>query len=242
VAGAEHLRAFLTAQEKDPAKTVSLTGDAVHPGPPGQLMMAAALLKALGAEPNVSSATIDAAAAVTHPKDAVKATGCTVTEVEAAGSALTFDRLDDRLPFPIPDDARSVLAIAPDVLALSRYTLAVTNLVAGDYVLKIDGVECGRFNRDTLAAGVNLTALPPGGPKAVNPIAEQGRAILAAVSAKEGLVGQWRGMSQRAHAKDADPKLKENLMAQLPKVEEADVKIREAAKPKKHHFEIVAAK
>jgi hypothetical protein len=89
---------------------------------------------------------------------------------------------------------------------------------------------------------VNLTALPAGGPKAVNPIAEQGRAILAAVSAKEGLVGQWRGMSQRAHAKDADPKLKENLMAQLPKVEEADARIREAAKPKKHHFEVVAAK
>jgi hypothetical protein len=242
IAGVEHLKAFLAAQEKNPTKAVTLQGDPVHPGPPGQLMMAAALLKALGAEPNVSSATIDAAAAVTHPKDAVKAAGCTVTEVEAAGSALTFDRLDDRLPFPIPDDARSVLAIAPDVLALSKYTLAVTNLSAGDYVLKIDGVECGRFNRDALADGVNLTALPAGGPKAVNPIAEQSRAILAAVSAKEGLVGQWRGMSQRAHAKDADPKLKENLMAQLPKVEEADAKIREAAKPKKHHFEVAATK
>ena len=64
---------------------MTLQGDPVHPGPPGQLMMAAALLKALGAEPFVSSATIDAAAAATHPKDAVKAAGCTVTEVKAAG-------------------------------------------------------------------------------------------------------------------------------------------------------------
>jgi lysophospholipase L1-like esterase len=242
LAGVEHLRAFLAAQEKDPAKGVSLQGDPVHPGPPGQLMMAAALLKALGAEPTVSKATIDASEAVTHPKDAVKATGCTVTEVQAEGSTLSFDRLDNCLPFPIQDDARSVLGIDPTILALSQYTLAVTSLAPGDYVLKIDGVECGHFNRDALNAGINLTALSPGGPKNVNPIAAQSRAILAAVVAKEGLVGQWRGMSQRAHAKDADPKLKENLMAQLPKVEAADAKIREAATPKKHHFEVVAAK
>jgi lysophospholipase L1-like esterase len=242
VAGVEHLRAFLAAQQKDPAKAVSLQGDPVHPGPPGQLMMAAALLRALGAEPKVSSATIDAAMAVTHPKDAVKATGCTVTEVQAEGSTLSFDRLDDCLPFPIPDDARGVLAIDPTILGLSQYTLAVTNLAPGDYVLKIDGVECGRFHRDALTAGINLTALPAGSPKSLNPIVAQSRAILSAVAAKEGLVGQWRAMSQQAHGKNADPKLTDNLMAQLPKVEAADAKIRQAAAAKKHHFEVVAAK
>ena len=48
--GVEHLRAFLAAQEKSPNKPVSMQGDPVHPGPPGQLMMAAALLKALSAD------------------------------------------------------------------------------------------------------------------------------------------------------------------------------------------------
>jgi len=38
-----------------------MQGDAVHPGPPGQLMMAAALLKELGADGFVSSVAIDAA-------------------------------------------------------------------------------------------------------------------------------------------------------------------------------------
>ena len=242
VTGVEHLRAFLAAQEKNPTKAAALQGDPVHPGPPGQLMMAAALLKALGAEPKVSTATIDADAAATHPKAAVQATGCTVTEVQAAGSTLAFDRLDECLPFPIPDDARAVLAIDPTVLALSQYLLAVKNLPAGSYTLKIDGVPCGTFSAKDLAGGVNLTALPPGGPKTPNPIAVQARAVLAAVAAKEGLVGQWRGMSQRAHAKNADPKLMDNLMAQLPKVEAADARIREAARPRKHHFEIVAAK
>ena len=48
--GVEHLRAFLAVQDKSPVPLLSLQGDAVHPGAPGQLMMAAALLKELGAD------------------------------------------------------------------------------------------------------------------------------------------------------------------------------------------------
>src|SRR5262245_5023849 len=202
VAGAEHLKAFLAAQEKDPVKAVSLQGDPVHPGPPGQLMMAAALLKALGAEADVSSATIDAK---TGPGE-IK--GCTVTGCTADRRNVTFDRLDERLPFPIPDDARQVLAIDPDVLALSKYTLTVTGLEPGKYTLKIDGATCGLLTDTELAKGVNLTTLPGDSAKSPNPIAAQGRAILAAVVGKESLVSQWRGLSQRAHAKGGDAKLK----------------------------------
>src|SRR5262249_30771985 len=57
--GVEHLRAFVAVQEKRPEPVVSMEGDPVHPGPPGQLMMAAALLKELGANGFVSSVTID---------------------------------------------------------------------------------------------------------------------------------------------------------------------------------------
>jgi lysophospholipase L1-like esterase len=236
VAGVEHLREFLAAQEKSPLRAVSLQGDAVHPGPPGQLMMAAALLKALGADTEVSSATIDVAASKADAK------GCTVTDITTAKGALTFDRLDDRLPFPIPDDARGVLAIAPEIKALSKYTMAVTHLIDGDYTLKIDGVACGQWSREQLAAGIDLTSLSGDNAKSPNPITAQGRAILAAVVAKEGLVSQWRTLSQRAHAKGADAKLKDDLAALTPKVEDADAKIRDAARPKKRHFEITPAK
>jgi hypothetical protein len=241
LAGVEHLRAFLAAQEKQPVRAVSMLGDPVHPGAPGQLMMAAALLKRLGADGFVSSAEIDAPAAVSNPAAAVKAKGCAVTGVTAAAHTLAFDRLDACLPFPIPADARVVLPLAPEVLALSRYTLTVTNLSAGDYVLKIEGAECGRFSAKELAAGVNLTALPAGAKANANPIAVQMQAVLAAVAAKEGVVGTWRGLSQKAHAKGADPKLMADLAALTKKVEAADATIREAAKPKKLHFEIAAA-
>src|SRR5262249_6148204 len=118
-----------------------------------------------------------------------------------------------------------------------------THLPAGDYQLKIDGVVCGRFSGKDLAAGVNLTSLSNNA-KASNPIAEQGRAILAAVTAKESVVSKWRALSQKAHAKDADPMLKDDLTALTKTVAEADAKIREAAKPRTQHFvvEPVAAK
>ncbi len=234
LAGAEHLKAFLAAQEKKPAKGVNLTGDPVHPGAPGQLMMAAALLKALNADGFVSSATITDGKA--------EAKGCTVTDVKTDGGKISFDRLDETLPFPLADNARAVLAIAPDVLALSQYTLAVKGLKEGEHTLKIGGVACGKFTAKQFADGVNLTDLPTGTGKDVNPVAIQMKAVLKAVEDKEVVVGTWRALSKSAHAKGAEAKLMDDLTTLTKKVEDADAKIREAAKPKKLHFEIEAAK
>jgi hypothetical protein len=187
VAGVEQLRGFLAAQDKSPGKAVSMQGDAVHPGPPGQLMMAAALLKALGADGAVSSVTLDAAGKVAESK------GCKVDAVSADGVKLVFDRLDERLPFPIPDDARAIVAFDPTVLELSQYLLKVTGLKDGNYALKINGVPAATVAAKELDAGVNLTALNPvpqrmTTPANENPIVAQMRAILAAVAAKEGVV------------------------------------------------------
>jgi lysophospholipase L1-like esterase len=232
VAGVEHLRAFLAAQEKNPEKPVSMQGDAVHPGPPGQLMMAAALLLDLGADGFVSSATLDAGGKL------VEARGCKVDGAKADGGRIEFDRLDERCPFPIPEDARQVVAFYPAILDLSQYTLKVTGL-KGSVSLKVNGIPTATLTAQELEAGVNLTALGPAPQaKEVHPMAAQMRAILAAVSAKEGIVGQWRGLSQRAHAAGADPGLKDQLAALTQKVEEADQKIREAARPQKLHFEL----
>jgi len=234
--GVEHLKAFLVAQEKNTAKPISMLGDPVHPGAPGQLMMAAALLKALGADGFVSSATVDASGKVTEAK------GCKVEAVEAKDGKLSFDRLDERLPFPIPDEARAIVGFYPVVLEMSQYTLKVSGLKGSQYQLKINGIPTATLAAKELEAGVNLTTFGPlPMAKEVNPIAAQGKAVLAAVAAKEGLVGQWRGLSQKAHALNAGDDLKTQLAALTKKVEEADVKIREAAKPQKLHFELSPA-
>jgi lysophospholipase L1-like esterase len=232
VAGVEHLRSFLFAQEKSATKPVSMQGDPVHPGPPGQLMMAAALLKDLGADGFVSSVSID-------PELRVDPKGCKVENVRSEGGTISFDRWDERLPFPIPDEARPVVAFYPTILELSQYTLRVSGLKNPAYILKLNSVQTAVLTAKELEAGVNLTSFGPApSSKEVNPIVAQMRAILAAVSAKEALVGQWRSLSQKTHAPGADPGLREQLGALTRKVEEEDAKIREAAKPQKLHVEI----
>lgn len=245
-----HALVEVWAKNKQDPKGVNLTGDAVHPGAPGQLMMAAALLKGLGAKGFVSEATLDAAGTVTAAK------GCAITNAKADGDTLSFDRLDETLPFPIPDNARVILPIAPDVLDLSTYTLKVTGLKGADYTLTINGAACGTLSAKALADGVNLTNLPAD-PKAKtpNPIAGQGTAVLAAVSAKEILVSKWRALSKTAAGKDAPPKkdappapkpdpaaAKAALVELTKQVEAADAKIRDAAQPQTLHFVLTPAK
>ncbi|MFB3891817.1 MAG: GDSL-type esterase/lipase family protein [Phycisphaerae bacterium] len=237
LAGVEQLRAFLAAQDKAPSKPISMQGDAVHPGPPGQLMMAAALLKELGADGFVSSVVLDASGKV------VEAKGCKIDAAKADGDKIEFDRLDERLPFPIPDEARSVLPLCPAVMELSQYTLKVTGLKDGSYSLKINNIDTAVLTAKELDAGVNLTAFDPlPQAKDVSPIIAQMRAVLAAVAAKETLVSQWRSLSKQATAADATAELKDQLAALTEKVEEADQKIRQAAQARKLHFELVPAK
>jgi len=231
LAGVDHLRAFLAEQAKDADAPIALQGDAVHLGPPGQLMMAAALLKDLGAEGFVSDVILDGAAG-----KVVEARGCTVAAPKVEEGKISFDRLDESIPFPIPDEARAVLPLAPAVLELSRCGLAVTGLKGERYTLSIDGKEVATLTAEELKKGVNLTTYGQG------PLAAQGKDVLAAVGAKEGLVGQWRGLSRTASAEKAPQKAKDDLDEMTKKVDEADAKIREAAKPRQRHFELAPAK
>jgi len=148
---------------------------------------------------------------------------------------LAFDRLDECLPFPIPDDARPVLPLFPTILELSQYTLRVTGLTGERYVLRANDMPLATLSAKELAVGVNLTSFGSG------PIAAQGMAVLAAVNAKEGLVGQWRGLSKAASAVGAAPDLKEKLAELTKQAEAADGNIRDAAKPKKLHFDLIPA-
>jgi lysophospholipase L1-like esterase len=232
--GVEHLKAFLAANEKHIGKLVSMQGDAVHPGPPGQLMMAAALLKELGAEGFVSSVTVNAA------NKQVEAKGCVVEDLRTSDAGVSFDRLDECSPFPIPDDAKQVLALYPTILNLSRYTLKVTGLKDGSYNLKVGDGVIATLSAKNLETGVNLTELAAIS-KTANPISMQSKAILGAVGAHAGQVGAFRNMSKAAIAPSANEQQKAALAAQLRKVEESDEKIREAAVPKKLRIEVSAA-
>lgn len=224
--GVGHLRNFLTEMAGVNPQPVSMQGDAVHPGPNGQLMMAAALLSALNAEPHASSASLDSSGKV------LDSDYCTITGARAVDSGVAFERLDERLPFPIPAGTYSVLPLFPTILQLSDYTLKVTGLSAGQYELRANDQKLGQASADDLAAGVNLTTFATG------PIAAQGQAILDKVAQKEGFVGQWRALSRAAALGTGGPDAKSRLAALAKTIDDADQLIRDTAKPKLLRFEV----
>jgi len=144
------------ANSSDPELAKKLNPDRVHPAPAGQLLMAAALLKAWNAPALVSSVTIDAKA--TGPAQAEHAT---IQAFEAKDGALSWNQLDEALPFPINlDDAATRLAVQSSSVIddLDRQALRVANLGAAQYTLKVDGTEVGTFSKEALEKGVNLAA------------------------------------------------------------------------------------
>ncbi|HBC85444.1 MAG TPA: hypothetical protein DCZ94_00670 [Lentisphaeria bacterium] len=226
--GADHLKAFLEVWAKKDKQPVTMMGDAVHPGATGQLTMAAALLSELKAPGLVSTATIDASAGT-----AGEAVQCKIENVKMDGDKLSFDRLDNSLPFPVPNDARAVLAITDGVEKLSQYMLTVNGLKAARYDVSIDGVNVATVAAADLAKGWNMGLLEKG------PIADQCRSILQLVGSKEGIVSSWRNVSKAVQGGDAGQK--EQLEKLTQQTKDADAKIRAAAKPKQHRFELSAA-
>jgi lysophospholipase L1-like esterase len=150
-------------------------GDAVHPGPPGQALMAACILKGLHFPALVASVEIQAG-----PKaQTVAARNCTVTGLKAAAGGVRFSQLDDALPF-FPPEAGPILKWAPILEELNDYRLKVGGLKEGTYEVRLGGKKAATFTAAELARGVNLA---PAALKA-GPIAEQVKAVKAAVENK----------------------------------------------------------
>jgi len=137
-----------------PTGAPRLIPDAVHPNWAGQLVMAAAILKGLGAPALVSRAEIDASG-----RRVVAAEGCRIELEAGAAGELVFARTDAALPWPLHADAALTLSI-PGFAALdelSRYELRVTGLAEATYDLTIDGQPATQVTAAALAAGVNLS-------------------------------------------------------------------------------------
>jgi lysophospholipase L1-like esterase len=145
------------AQVADKSKWTTLhAADGIHLNELGQLAMAFAILKGLGAPADVSSARLDA-----RGPRLLEARGCTVTDLVRKGDTLEFTRLDEGLPLnnglffalqfrfiPIPDE-------------LNRYLLSVEGLSEGRYEVSADGRSVGTFTARELAGGVNIASTTP---------------------------------------------------------------------------------
>ncbi|MFO1096153.1 MAG: sialate O-acetylesterase [Planctomycetaceae bacterium] len=139
--------------------------DGVHLSDLGQLAMAYAILKGLGAPENVSTAAVDAKSSA-----AGECHGCTVSDVVKSedSKTLSFNRLDEGLPFNNGLFSALQYRFVP-MHELNRYRLHVANLEPGKYALTVDGRSVGVWNAQQLASGVDLAsattdAWQPGGP------------------------------------------------------------------------------
>ena len=153
----------------------AMGGDAVHPGPPGQAVMASSILRALNFPALVSSVEIDATKLA-----ATKTEQCQVTDIgNGTNGGIVFSRLDTALPY-FPEQALAVLKWTPILTEMNQYLLKVTGLKAGRYEVKLGGTKVAEYADTALAEGVNLAqpALTAG------PVAEQVKSVVAAVNTK----------------------------------------------------------
>lgn len=153
------------AAEADATKHVRLhADDGVHLNDLGQLAMAYAILKGLGAPDVVSSARIDF-----QKGKVLELANCEIVDLHKSDQSITFTRLDAGLPLnrgtfsaldyrwiPIPD-------------GLNRYLLQIDHLPSGKYSIEADGRPVHTVTADELARGINMASMTadpwqPGGP------------------------------------------------------------------------------
>ena len=210
-------------------------GDAVHPGPAGQTIMAWAVLKGLDASALVSRAEIDATAG-----KVTTAEGCTVDHVNSGEGRVSFDRLDSALPMPVDQRAEAALALAPVIADLSDYSLKVSGLTAAVYELTIDGEAAGKVSKEELGKGWNLTL--KGGP-----ITQQSRKVLELVFHKNNLFfNRWRdvqlhGFPSWAAGPELELRRTQELARLDAEIEKVEREINATRKPVTHHFELKPA-
>jgi lysophospholipase L1-like esterase len=165
-----HLTALQKARDAAPKNRIN-GGDAVHPGAPGQVLMAWAILKGLNAPPLVSTVEIGS------PGERPSARNCVVTGLRRDGTKVRFVRADEAVPWWIPVNSRSILPWAP-VAELDQYLLKVSGLPAGPCSVMIDGEKALGTTGEELGKGLNLALATEG------PVARQAQAVNDAVFAK----------------------------------------------------------
>lgn len=166
-------RRVLAYTEKSDEKVSMFLADGVHLSDLGQLAMAWAILKGLGAPADVSSCRLDA----TEGK-VVETNGCRVTDVVKTDGGPAFTRLDDGLPFNGGLFYAWHFRFVPVVDELNRYLLRIDGLAAGRYDVLAEEIKIGTYTAKQLATGVNIcsattNAWHPGSPWAVQAVTVQ---------------------------------------------------------------------
>ena len=218
------------ARESDPKKQVQLhAADHVHLTDLGQMALAYALLKGLGAPADVSSVSLDAAEG-----KVLTAIGCAISEVKKREDGLAFTRLDQGLPLTLGIFSGFTYRGVPLADGLNRYLLTVKNLPPGEYEIRAEERLLGKVNAQRLAQGLNISTMTADAWQLGGPWDAQSCAVKELVEARDRL---WRSGALRKRYLN-DPQQAE-LDQQTQRVDAALVELQRAtAKPSPYRFEI----
>jgi lysophospholipase L1-like esterase len=228
-------RAATERMEKDDPKAQRAVPypDGFHTAGPGGLLMAHAILVGLHAPAVVSDVKVDSGKA--------DATGCTVADLTASPTGVSFTRTDSALPMPVQKDWLPMLPYTNEMKDLNYYGLTVKGLADGDYAVSIDGTEVGKYSAKQLADGVNLGLLTGG------PVWDQGNKVFQAINAKNQMVHQrFRGVVM-FNAPDwladvAAERKPQELKKRMERIDAAQAEIYKLVKPVPRKFEVKPAK
>lgn len=175
-----YMAVMLRARGTDPNAFIG-GGDAVHPGPAGQTLMAWAILKGLGAPRDISAADVRVNGFM--GRKSVRTSNCIVANLKFAEGVLSFDRTDGALPMPIDARAEAALKLADIQKDLNRCELKVTGLKAALYEVKIDGAPVGKVSGEDLVKGWNMATVS-------TPMSKQALLVLDLVFKKNEISAQ----------------------------------------------------
>jgi len=151
-------------------------GDVVHPGSPGQTLMAAEILKGMSFPTLVAAVEINATS-----RKVVRNKNCQIEGLKIAADGRTeFQQKDNALPFFPDGDAKNILLWVPLLEQMNAYHLKVSGLKPGQYEVRLGGMKVADYSASQLGAGVNLAAAA----LTAGPIADQVKAVWAAINAK----------------------------------------------------------
>ncbi len=219
------------AKETDPKKLTRLhVDDGVHLNDLGQLAMAYAMLKGLGAPAEVSSASIDAVTGSVLASD-----GCKISRVSRTSNSLNFVRLDQGLPLNLGILSGLQYRWVPIPEGINRYMMAVTNLAPGDYEIRAEGRFLGRASASKLARGLNISSMTADGWEPGGPWDAQSDVVKELVDARDKL---WMGGVLRSRYNASHPQ-RAKLDRQIRDLDDRLVaQQRATAKPYPYRFEI----
>jgi lysophospholipase L1-like esterase len=219
------------AFESDPESAKKFNPDRVHPAPYGQVIMAAALLKAWGAPAIVSKVSIR----IDGEKSKADPRKTELIDLVASRTAASWTQKDETLPFPIAltDPLFELAARSSDLVqSLDRQMLEVSGLAPGNYLLKIDGQEFGPFSTVQLDQGINLATLQ-------TPMVKQAFSVHD-LTLRHNTYHAIRWRQVQIPLASVDEAKLAKALADLDAIEDDVVKQqRERAQPKPHKFELM---